>query len=205
MKKLMILAGAALMGASVYAGAATWTISNIYKQNDSANRADAGTYEAFFFFSGQENFITAAQMSTYLADTTKTAADKLAYLDANCYRSSGLTGSGRVSVSGVDFTGYPDSDATAEPPIAYTGYSVVIDGWTVADEETGKKLANYAIVGPEGEVKVTSVGSSNIGAWNATDASKGTWTTLAGNVPEPTSGLLLLIGVAGLALKRKRA
>ncbi len=64
MKKLMILAGAALMGASVYAGAATWAISNIYKQNDSANRADTGTYEAFFFFSGQENFITATQMTT---------------------------------------------------------------------------------------------------------------------------------------------
>ena len=29
----------------------------------------------------------------------------------------------------------------------------------------------------------------------------GTWTA----VPEPTSGLLLLLGVAGLALKRKRA
>ena len=29
------------------------------------------------------------------------------------------------------------------------------------------------------------------------------WTTMA--VPEPTSGLLLLLGVAGLALKRKRA
>ena len=33
--------------------------------------------------------------------------------------------------------------------------------------------------------------------------SNGTWT--AAPVPEPTSGLLLLLGVAGLALKRKRA
>ena len=207
MKKLMILAGAALMGASVYAGAATWTISNVYKQNDSANRAATGTYEAFFFFSGQENFITAAQMSTYLADTTKTAADKLAYLDANCYRSSGLTGSGRVSVSGVDFTGFPNSDASAEPPIAYTGYSVVIDGWTVADEETGKALASHAIVGPQDGVTVTSVGSSLITAWNASTVSQGTWTTLAGSgsVPEPTSAMLLLLGVAGLALRRKQA
>ena len=32
-------------------------------------------------------------------------------------------------------------------------------------------------------------------------ASSGTWTA----VPEPTSGLLLLLGMAGLALKRKRA
>ena len=32
-----------------------------------------------------------------------------------------------------------------------------------------------------------------------------TWTSTSSSVPEPTSGLLLLLGVAGLALKRKRA
>ena len=31
------------------------------------------------------------------------------------------------------------------------------------------------------------------------------WYTASSNVPEPTSGLLMLLGVAGLALKRKRA
>jgi len=33
----------------------------------------------------------------------------------------------------------------------------------------------------------------------------GSWTGGPSNTPEPTSGLLLLIGMAGLALKRKRA
>ena len=37
---------------------------------------------------------------------------------------------------------------------------------------------------------------------NKTAFGKGAWTEV---VPEPTSGLLLLLGVAGLALKRKRA
>ena len=31
------------------------------------------------------------------------------------------------------------------------------------------------------------------------------WTITSSSVPEPTSGLLLLLGVAGLALRRKRA
>ena len=40
--------------------------------------------------------------------------------------------------------------------------------------------------------------------WAATDYSTSNWHTVSA-VPEPTSGLLLLLGVAGLALKRKRA
>ena len=37
------------------------------------------------------------------------------------------------------------------------------------------------------------------------DFTSGGWYNAAADVPEPTSGLLLLLGVAGLALKRKRA
>ena len=41
-----------------------------------------------------------------------------------------------------------------------------------------------------------------VATWDSTTYSSGTWTAV---VPEPTSGLLLLLGMAGLALKRKRA
>ena len=40
--------------------------------------------------------------------------------------------------------------------------------------------------------------------WNATNYSASNWHEVSA-VPEPTSGLLLLLGVAGLALRRKRA
>ena len=41
---------------------------------------------------------------------------------------------------------------------------------------------------------------------SATAVAKGDWAeAVTSSVPEPTSGLLLLLGVAGLALKRKRA
>ena len=39
----------------------------------------------------------------------------------------------------------------------------------------------------------------------ATQGTAGSGTFTAESIPEPTSGLLLLIGMAGLALKRKRA
>jgi len=44
------------------------------------------------------------------------------------------------------------------------------------------------------------------GSWSTNDTLlSGGYTVTVGNVPEPTSGLLLLLGMAGLALKRKRA
>lgn len=201
----MLAVAVMAVAASTYAGAASWAVSNIYLQNDSANKAAAGAYEGFFFFSGDANFVEASALQTYLSDTTKTAAQKLAYLDEHSYKSSGTTGSGRISGVSVDFASYPDSDATAEPPVAYTGYSVIIDGWTTADQASGKVLATHAVIGSVSEVKVTSVGSSQINAFNASTLTKGDWISLAGTTPEPTSGLLLLLGVASLALRRRRA
>ena len=55
--------------------------------------------------------------------------------------------------------------------------------------------------------KITCVASS-VGAMTVAFGNQKSYTTDAGNwqsVPEPTSGLLVLLGVAGLALKRKRA
>ena len=54
-------------------------------------------------------------------------------------------------------------------------------------------------------VTALETGTATIGFGNQQSATTaaGAWATAA--VPEPTSGLLLLLGVAGLALKRKRA
>lgn len=48
--------------------------------------------------------------------------------------------------------------------------------------------------------------SPGTATWKAADiASTGTSKAFGGNVPEPTTGLLILIGLAGLGLKRKVA
>lgn len=51
--------------------------------------------------------------------------------------------------------------------------------------------------------RVASWNNSSVGMIKDWSSTEGLWT--AWNAPEPTSGLLMLLGIAGLALKRKRA
>lgn len=71
-----------------------------------------------------------------------------------------------------------------------------------------KYTANYAYSGDVGTTGVTvSELANSVGGKIGTEAGWANAWTATGAIPtpEPTSGLLLLLGVAGLALKRKRA
>lgn len=111
-------------------------------------------------------------------------------------------------ITGVDGTGTWSGIATVT--FVETGYSTsvtVTDGnfdW-FGTVETGLDepyTFTFTATDPSGATySATGSGSSdNFGTgFGGIDA--GTWTA---PVPEPTSGLLFLLGVAGLALKRKR-
>lgn len=95
---------------------------------------------------------------------------------------------------------------------ATTGNVNVNDSWVTE----GTSYNWYAVVVSDDKYYVSSTVSTSVAvADTATPASvtfasksematAGNWHTLAA-VPEPTSGLLMLLGIAGLALKRKRA
>ena len=99
-------------------------------------------------------------------------------------------GSRYIYKSGLSSTIW--DSGTSESPID-VNYSIVLTGkltdgtgasWTItSDAITGSQT--YAGIG---DIKITTSGASQ-------------WST----VPEPTSGLLMLVGLAGLALRRKRA
>ena len=78
-----------------------------------------------------------------------------------------------------------------------TGYAVVFDTAAAADAK------NFIMTE---EVSATTGGAgqpASIEFYATNSADAGNWTAVS--VPEPTSGLLLLLGMAGLALRRKQA
>ena len=114
--------------------------------------------------------------TTFGAATGRTAGQKM-------YQTVGVAGARNVAIDtlaeGATLGVYYVILNTNVDPNKYT---------TVADTLTGRSDTGEAVFG------------SNI-SMTAAAASSATWTA----VPEPTSGLLMLLGMAGLALRRKRA
>jgi len=100
-----------------------------------------------------------------------------------------------IHVAGLESSlfdlGAGETERTVDYAIVLTG--TLKDGngdtWTI----TSDTIAGSQSYGGVGDLSLSTAGASK-------------WTTSGSEpVPEPTSGLLMLLGVAGLALKRKRA
>ena len=78
-------------------------------------------------------------------------------------------------------------DNTSKDLSSYEGNYVLREGTSDQKSIIGVTTTSYAVF------------------TNGSSVAAGDWSSMTASVPEPTSGLLLLIGVAGLALKRKRA
>ena len=81
------------------------------------------------------------------------------------------------------------------------GYLVILDNANPAD-------ATKAYITDVQTTYINGMGASSMLDWGDITAmqSASAWKDVnTGAVPEPTSGLLMLLGVAGLALRRRRA
>ena len=199
MKKLMMALGVVALAATVQAATFRWYQgSPIAAAGDSSTDVTSGTV---YLFSGSGQ---SALLTGYIAAIAggTSAAD---YLSG----AAGFVGTGTLA-SGTTFS------ATTVPSANITS------GRAVWSETTTDTTRNYYQVLVDGDniyiadtfaVTVKGTGNSNIAFQNnesllatkqaADGYAGGGWYSTA--VPEPTSGLLMLLGMAGLALKRRRA
>ena len=187
MKKLMITLAAVAVGIAANAASYNWQATSGRLYDGSGNSGsdyyvNSGT--AYLLFASaltQSDLVTAFAADAAIATST---------VSSMSVSSGAITSGARVNLT--DFTADVTSDQTA--------YFVVFNGDKMYISETAD--AAYA-----------AVGTSDVSFGSLTASSKLTFDASAGysaagwyqSVPEPTSGLLLLFGMAGLALKRKRA
>ena len=193
MKKLLILASAAVLCISANAAAYVWGILEPDAEGPDGNALTTGAAFLYLGTVGQTdngNGTYALDFSSATFITSTTEMDAWGAWGQTQY-SAGRTNDG-LALADDDFTIIlVDDDSVTSGNIAnYAGDYALYTGTSYdgADVATG---ANYAILLYEDDAVFAA-------DWKTAGPA-------AEPVPEPTSGLLVLLGMAGLALKRKRA
>ena len=186
MKKLMIALATVAMSVVANAAAVTWQSGTILDPNgDTANKS----VTAYLWV------IDAATYNTLSANTTGAAMSDAVYA-AYGSKLGDAYATKTTSKKGVaDLT--DDSKSYGEGASAY---SVLL--YTYGSGDDLQYMGNVGKVTFESPMDMDSEAMGSFLLGNTT-AGATAWSTAA--VPEPTSGLLMLLGLAGLALKRKRA
>ena len=185
MKKLLVFAACTMLAAVTQAASVGWTLMGA---GDYAN----DSYQ--FFIIGQKGVSSIATIT--------------ALLDAGSDTSSYAFGSGSVNSSGAASVTAASSGKTIDAG-THTAFYVVFDS---ASPASGS--ANYAVVSGAANLTKTvaaTTASVTFAAGNASSilSNADNWKSFGpsgggGDIPEPTSGLLLLVGAGMLALRRKQ-
>ncbi len=183
MKKLVVFAACAMLAVVTHAAAVGWTLAG----------ASAYANDAYQFFVIGQNGATSIATITAL-------------LDAGTDTESYAFGSGKVGAAGSASVVAASSGKSLDAG-TYTGFFVIFDNPSPASGS-----ANYAVVsGAAGLTKTigATTASTAFASGNASSIlnDSSNWKSFgptSGGVPEPTSGLLLLVGAGMLALRRKQ-
>ena len=180
MKKLIIALAAVVMAVAVQAATVSWGSGTIYTPG--AEGAFTTTKAAA---SSVSFYLWTMDAETYAATTL----DSIAKLDTSTATATAKNNALGGTVNYQNKTSYDAGDTV---------------NWAVLFKYTDANDKEWYIAN-KGSGQVNDLGGalsfSNLASASSGYAAVGGWTA----VPEPTSGLLMLLGMAGLALRRKRA
>ena len=175
MKKLMILAAAVMLAAVTHAAAVGWSIAG-------ASAYAGGSYSVFVI--GLNGVTDVNQMVALVA--AGTAVDSYAFGDGTVAANGAASSLATVSGKSITYSGSGTD--------TYEAFAIL---WT-SDNSAASYTATKSIT-------MDNDSTSKNWLFGNQSTSLASNQFAVGNVPEPTSGLLLLLGMAGLALKRKVA
>lgn len=176
MKKIMIMAAAIAIGVFANAATVNWSMAGVYQPGTTT----AGSGYAVYLFQTSESV------------TLSTIASAIEGGSFGTIASSALANGSTLASGAYMKTGLGNYSGTTESPFTAGFIALVFDASTYVDAE------NYAMA--ETSLTFTSATGSKT-AMFTNFSTNNEWQS----IPEPTSGLLLLVGVAGLALRRRKA
>lgn len=177
MKKIILVIAAVVIATCTQAASVKWNVNAV--QNPAGTGAGSvGWVAAIFIDDAAGTLRSSVNGETDFSTLLASASQTVATVaSGTAVRANGTTGSFSAGET------------------AYV-FALVLDSSDVATAENFylTSLQNKTVAGTGADITIS---------WVGTNAAQGSWSPI--NVPEPTSGLLLLIGMSGLALKRKRA
>lgn len=183
MKKLMIALASVVMAVAANAAAVTWSSGVISMPN--GGTAEKGDVSAYLFL------VDAATYGTYSTFTDGAKLSDAVYADYKGLSDYKATASSTKK-------GTANMDTGSDYSAGTTLYGIVLYTTTVGSDTYYMGNIATAVVEGLADVDVSGLAEMLSGTTTATS-----WSTAS--VPEPTSGLLMLLGMAGLALRRRRA
>ena len=187
MKKLIIALAVVAMAVGVQASSVYWTCTNVYGKDGSSL---IGTGSVAYFLTTDMLSYSDAQALKGKGASAITSALGSAYSFTNTEAGKfTVTSDAAVSVGDLGIADSKD----------YVAYLMVFDSATITDGSSFYLTATKDLATLDG----TNSAQVKWGTQSTASKAAGAWNSAA--VPEPTSGLLMLLGVAGLALRRRRA
>ena len=185
----MIAAAIVCAAAFSQASTFTWGATKVYAQG-----TEAGISGVAYLFGG--DFTTASIISALEGKGATAVNDWIG--DLTAYKTAAVNG--KLS----DTTTKPDASKAglASDGSTQTLFALIFNTDTVTDAAKFFVIATDKAV-PESGNALFSFGAQGNSSLTGASQVAGAWHAV--NVPEPTSGLLLLLGVAGMALRRRRA